>query len=898
MIHPGNPGSIVMAKMTPDPEERRPPGALTQRRMNYNHRATMIPLVVRRFSSLLAALTLLVSGLNARGQISGSILQTNGVDIVDGSGNIIRLRGVNLGGWMVMEPWMTPADSSGLPDEYSIISTLDSRFGVPTEQSLIQTYRQSWITTQDLDNIQAQGLNVVRVPVWWGDFYTLSDTTTMRSDAFALLDWLVTSASSRGIYTIIDMHGVFGGQSSSDDTGRENQNLYWTSTNDQMLTAQMWSAIATHYKGNAGVAGYDLINEPSPPSTSGTSPVWIAYNSLYQTVRAADPNHIIFLEGTWGNWDWSMLPSPATYGWTNVVYEMHEYQYSGTDSQMIEAGGDNQVSDFYNHLSWNVPAYIGEFNAFGFGTATWRYEVNDFSNNDMNWSSWSYKATHGPPPDSWGLYDPTGSAGSWPAIPNIQTSSSNAITADWSQWTTANAFSINTMISPVIMASPSSLPPPWSDTDIGSVGLSGSASPVGSGTFTVIGSGTDIANDYDGFHYAYIPWNGDGILVARVLSQTDTGGWAKAGVMFRQSLVAGSVESLTAITPANGCTFQYRSSTNGATTNNGTTSGFAAPRWVKLVRSGTSYTGYEAPNTLPLAWTQEGTAVSLSLSGSSCAGLAVSAENNSALSTAQFDSVVFLCTPVAWGGNRESLLSWAGSCAANYVIQRSTVSGTDYIPVATVTGTTSYLDSGLTNGTTYYYIVTGSTALGNIVNSVQTSVTPGSFLPPSGLTTTVGINQITLNWTAASGAVSYIIERSQTAGGTYTAVGAVTGATSFTDTTVAGGTTYYYVVQSVDSVGLESANSTQRSATPEAPPVTAAELDTSSYLNISGASGWFLLQSSVPGHTYQMQYTNALTSGTWTNYGSTQAGSGGNLQFAIPYNPTVPSGFFRLLIQQ
>jgi hypothetical protein len=54
----------------------------------------------------------------------------------------------------------------------------------------------------------------------------------------------------------------------------------------------------------------------------------------------------------------------------------------------------------------------------------------------------------------------------------------------------------------------------------------------------------------------------------------------------------------------------------------------------------------------------------------------------------------------------------------------------------------------------------------------------------------------------------------------------------------------------------------------------------------------------VPGHTYQMQYTNALTSGTWTNYGSTQAGSGGNLQFAIPYNPTVPSGFFRLLIQQ
>jgi aryl-phospho-beta-D-glucosidase BglC (GH1 family) len=744
------------------------------------------------------------------------------VNIVDGSGNIIRLRGVNLGGWMVMEPWMTPADSSGLPDEYSIISALDTRFGVAGEQTLIQTYRQNWITIQDLNNIQALGLNVVRVPVWWGDFYTLGNPSATppvapawRSDAFALLDWLVTSASSRGIYTIIDMHGVFGGQSTSDDTGQENQNLYWTSTNDQAMTAQMWSAIATHYKGNAGVAGYDLINEPTPPSTSGTSPVWTACNSLYQTVRAADPNHIIIIEGTWGNWDWSMLPSPSTYGWTNVVYEMHEYQYSGTDSQMIEAGAANQVSDFYKHLSWNVPAYIGEFNAFGFGPATWQYEVNAFSNNAMNWSSWSYKATHGQPPDSWGLYDPTGSSMTWPPTPNIETSSSSAIASDWSQWTTANAFSINTMISPALTVSPSSLPAPWADMDVGSVGLSGSASATLSGTFTVIGSGSDIANDYDTFHYAYIPWNGDGTLVARVFSQTNTGAWAKAGVMFRQSLVAGSVESLAAITPQNGSTFQYRNSTNGSTTNNATTSGFAAPRWVKLVRSGSSFSAFEAPDAQPLAWTQEGTTASISMSGSSCAGLAASAENNSALSTAEFDNVVFLSTPAALAGNGQSYLSWAGSYAPNYVVQRSTVSGGPYTPVATVSGTSGYFDSGLANGTTYYYVVTGSTALGNIASSVQTSVTPGTFLPPAGVTATLGNGQVTLNWTAASGAVSYVIERSQTTGGTYATVGTATGATSFTDGTVASGMTYYYVVQSVDSAGLESAASS-----PVSQPVT------------------------------------------------------------------------------
>ncbi len=419
-----------------------------------------------RIFALFGALMLFGSEFNARAQAISSLLQTSGQNIVNGNGSTVPLRGVNLGGWLVMEPWMTPSDSSGLADEYSIIQKLDSRFGVSTEQSLIQTYRQSWITTLDLNNIQAQGLNVVRVPIWWGDFYPLSALGTtnpvMRSDAFTMLDWLVSNASARGIYTIIDLHGVFGGQSTSDDTGYENQNKYWTSTNDQANTVLMWAAIAAHYKGNVGVAGYDLLNEPS--GAPNNQAVLNQLESLYSTVRAADPSHIIFMEGTWGNWDWSMLPNPSTQGWTNVVYEMHEYQWSNETVSGVEGGADNQVTDFNNHKTWNVPAYIGEFNAFGTGTAAWQaawqYVVNDFNNDNMNWSSWSYKATHGSGTDSWGLYDPTGT---WPAIPNIVTDSSSTISADWSKWTTANAFSINPMISTVIFVQQTS-PVSSSDT--------------------------------------------------------------------------------------------------------------------------------------------------------------------------------------------------------------------------------------------------------------------------------------------------------------------------------------------------------------------------------------------------------------------------------------------------
>ena len=94
-------------------------------------------------------------------------------------------------------------------------------------------------------------------------FYPLNNISNSgwRSDAFTVLDWLVNAAASEGLYVIIDMHGVVGGQSTSGDTGQQNNNSYWTNGNDQGNTAWMWWEIANHYKGNGNVAGYDLINE-------------------------------------------------------------------------------------------------------------------------------------------------------------------------------------------------------------------------------------------------------------------------------------------------------------------------------------------------------------------------------------------------------------------------------------------------------------------------------------------------------------------------------------------------------------------------------------------------------------------------------------------------------------
>ena len=120
-------------------------------------------------------------------------------------------------------------------------------------------------------------------------------------------------------------------------------------------------------------------------------------------------------------------------------------------------------------------------------------------------------------------------------------------------------------------------------------GSTGSFVEGPAGTYTLTGSGTDIwdvgtAGDYhDEFHFAYKTLTGAGSITARIDSLQNTNGWAKAGVMIRQTLEGGSKHAFACITPSNGVASQGRLDTGGASFNYNET-GFAAPHWVKLER--------------------------------------------------------------------------------------------------------------------------------------------------------------------------------------------------------------------------------------------------------------------------------------------------------------------------
>jgi alpha-galactosidase len=182
------------------------------------------------------------------------------------------------------------------------------------------------------------------------------------------------------------------------------------------------------------------------------------------------------------------------------------------------------------------------------------------------------------------------------------------------------------------------LPSGWSDADIGSPALAGSASYT-NGIWTVSGGGTDIGNTNDQFNFCSNSLSGDGVIMARVLAQTGSDAQAQAGVMIRNDDSAASAHAAVLITPGDGVIFRYRTIAAGTTSQTLITN-VTAPVWVRLSCSGDTFTATYSID--GISWTQIGSPQTISMGSTALAGLAVTAHNDSLINTAMVNNVLIV----------------------------------------------------------------------------------------------------------------------------------------------------------------------------------------------------------------------------------------------------------------
>jgi regulation of enolase protein 1 (concanavalin A-like superfamily) len=152
---------------------------------------------------------------------------------------------------------------------------------------------------------------------------------------------------------------------------------------------------------------------------------------------------------------------------------------------------------------------------------------------------------------------------------------------------------------------------------------------------TMTAGGTDIWDTADQFHFAYKQLSGEGSITARVVSISNTDPWAKAGVMIRQTLEPDSTHAMIVVTPGNGVSFQRRVNA-GAGSDETTVTDITAPQWVRVTRSGNTFTGEYSDN--GNTWTALGS-VDIAMLSDIYIGLCLTSHNVNATCTAEFSDV-------------------------------------------------------------------------------------------------------------------------------------------------------------------------------------------------------------------------------------------------------------------
>jgi len=273
------------------------------------------------------------------------------------------LKGVNLGGWLVIEKWMTPSlfEGTDARNEFELSSTRQGRVR-------IAKHHGSFITEEDLAWMKKDGIELLRVPIG----YWIFGDDERYVGAIERLDWLIETSLSYGFKLLLDLHAAPGAQNRAAHSGSGNSVSDKHSTkwlNDiprQSETVDVLVKIAERYKDFPHIWGIELLNEPSV-DLLGLKLARFYRRAYLAMIKVARPGtRIVFSDGyaplRLTNCFWLMTRKEYP-----VVMDMHIYQVFGEANKKRDFGSHLRrltwVGRFIRIMSLQQPVMIGEWSA-------------------------------------------------------------------------------------------------------------------------------------------------------------------------------------------------------------------------------------------------------------------------------------------------------------------------------------------------------------------------------------------------------------------------------------------------------------------------------------------------------------------------------------------------------
>nr|A1CRV0.2 RecName: Full=Probable glucan 1,3-beta-glucosidase A; AltName: Full=Exo-1,3-beta-glucanase 1; AltName: Full=Exo-1,3-beta-glucanase A; Flags: Precursor [Aspergillus clavatus NRRL 1] len=267
------------------------------------------------------------------------------------------VRGVNLGGWLVLEPWITPSifenGGGAAVDEWTLAEVL----GKDKARAILSQHWSSFITQDDFNQIAQAGMNHVRIPV---GYWAVSAPDEPYVDGqLEFLDNAISWARAAGLKVMIDLHGAPGSQNGFDNSGRKGP-IAWQQGDTVARTVDAFKALAERYLPESDVVtAIEAVNEPNIPGGVNEGQLKEYYNQVLEVVHSINPDAGVFLsDGFLATASWNGYANGE-----NVVMDTHHYHMFDNTLISLDINAHVRAAcEFGNQIKGSdKPVVVGEW---------------------------------------------------------------------------------------------------------------------------------------------------------------------------------------------------------------------------------------------------------------------------------------------------------------------------------------------------------------------------------------------------------------------------------------------------------------------------------------------------------------------------------------------------------